>query len=216
MRSSLSSPAKALVFDIGGVVIDFDFDRVFARWADDSKRSIEEIQSRFSFDHAFEAFERGEIDAKDYFNSLRASLGIDISDRQFEDGWNLVYIGEIDGMAELLEFAGQRLPIYALTNSNAVHKKVWSTRFWKILSRFRTVFNSSDIGSRKPDPDVFHFIADATGVDLHQMVFYDDLVENIAGAEAVGMNTVHVTTISDVEKSFKTIFSESFNPTSRS
>jgi putative hydrolase of the HAD superfamily len=206
MKRSLSSPVKALLFDIGGVVIDYDFNRVFARWAADSKRSVELIQSRFSFDHAFEAFERGEIEATDYFDSLRTTLGIDISDRQFEDGWNRVYIGEIDGMAELLEFAGRKLPIYALTNSNAVHKKVWSTQFSRILSRFRTVFNSSDIGSRKPDPEVFHFIADATGVDLHQMVFYDDLVENIAGAQAVGMKTVHVTSISDVEKSFKAIF----------
>ncbi|MGD9008480.1 MAG: HAD-IA family hydrolase [Desulfobacteraceae bacterium] len=206
MNRSLVSPVKALLFDIGGVVIDFDFNRVFERWANDSRRSLEEIQSRFSFDHSFEAFERGEIEATDYFNSLRTTLGIDISDRQFEDGWNRVYIGEIDGMAELLEFAQQRLPIYALTNSNAVHKEIWSTQFGKILSRFRTVFNSSDIGKRKPDPEVFHFIADATGVDLHQMILYDDLVENIAGAQAVGMNTVHVTAISDVEKSFQTIF----------
>jgi putative hydrolase of the HAD superfamily len=206
MKSTIVSPVKALLFDIGGVVVDFDFDRVFARWADDSRLSLEEIQSRFFFDQSFEAFERGEIEAADYFNSLRIMLGIDISDRQFEDGWNTVYIGEIDGMAELLAFAGQKLPIYALTNSNAVHKKVWSTRFGSILSRFHAVFNSSDIGKRKPEPDVFYFIADATGVDLHQMVFYDDLVENIAGAQAVGMKTVHVTSISDVEKSFKAIF----------
>ncbi len=206
MERSFLSPVKALLFDLGGVVIDYDFNRVFARWADDSRCSLEAIQSRFAFDHFFEAFERGEIEAKDYFDSLRKRLGIDISDRQFEDGWNTVYIGEIEGVDELLAFAGQKLPIYALTNSNAVHKKVWSTRFGKILSRFRTVFNSSDIGSRKPDPDVFHYVADATGVGLHQMVFYDDLVENIAGAQAVGMNTVHVTSISDIEESVKAIF----------
>lgn len=204
------SSVKALLFDLGGVVIDYDFNRVFARWANDSERSFEEIQSRFSFDHSFEALERGEMDATDYFDSLRTSLGIDISDRQFEDGWNSVYLDEIVGMAELLDFAKQNLPIYALTNSNAVHKKVWSIQFRKTLSRFRTVFNSSDIGSRKPDPEVFHFIANATGVPLHQMIFYDDLMENIVGAEAVGMNTVHVTSISDVEESFKAIFGESF------
>jgi putative hydrolase of the HAD superfamily len=206
MKHLITHPVKALLFDIGGVVIDFDFNRVFARWADDSRCSIEQIEARFSFDHAFEAFERGEIEAMDYFNSLRTMLGIDISDDQFEAGWNSVYLEEIDGMAQLLAFARQRLPIYALTNSNAVHKKVWSTRFREILSRFRTVFNSSDIGRRKPEPDAFHYIADATGVDLQQMVFYDDLTENIAGAQAVGMKTVHVTSISDVEESFKEIF----------
>jgi putative hydrolase of the HAD superfamily len=206
MESSFVSPVKALLFDIGGVVIDFDFTRVFERWAGTSKRSMEQIQSRFSFDHSFEAFERGEIEAADYFNSLRTTLGIDISDGQFEDGWNSVYTGEIDGMAELLDLAGRKLPIYALTNSNAIHKKVWSTRFNTILSRFRAVFNSSDIGSRKPEPDVFHYIAAATGVDLQQVVFYDDLAENIAGAKAVGLTTVHVKSIADVEKSFKRIF----------
>jgi putative hydrolase of the HAD superfamily len=206
MKPSLSNPVKALLFDIGGVVIDFDFQRVFARWAGDSGRRIEEIQSKFSFDHRFEAFERGEIKATDYFHSLRSTLGIDISDGQFEEGWNSVYIGEIEGMARLLEFARQRLPIYAFTNSNAVHKTVWSTQFGKILSRFHTVFNSSDIGHRKPEPDAFHFIADATGIDLHQTVFYDDLAENIAGAQAVGMKTVHVRSICDVENSFEAIF----------
>ena len=65
---------KALIFDLGGVVIDIDFNNVFLRWADYSNRSVNEIRSKFSFDHRYEAHERGEIDSTDYFNSLRQSV----------------------------------------------------------------------------------------------------------------------------------------------
>ena len=212
MKKYSFGSAEALLFDLGGVVIDYDFDIVFTRWAKYANRNFADIQSRFSFDHAFEAFERGEIEAADYFNRLRTMLGIDISDRQFEDGWNAVYKGVIPGMPDLLKFACKELPLYAFTNSNHTHKKVWSKKFSETLSLFKTVFNSSDIGKRKPEPEAFQLIADATGVDFHQMVFYDDLLENINGAKNVGLNTVHVLSISDVASSFEKLFKCSFIP----
>lgn len=206
MEDTSPNPVKALLFDLGGVVIGIDFNLVFSRWAIYSNRSIEEIQSKFSFDHFFEAHERGEIDAPDYFNSLRKTLGINISDSQFEDGWNSIYKGEIPGISRLLQSAKEKLPIYAFTNSNRTHEKVWSKRFSEILSLFQSVFNSSDIGKRKPEPEAFQIVADSIGFKLKQMVFYDDSIENIIGAKNVGLRAVHVKSISDVEESFKDIF----------
>ena len=55
-----------------------------------------------TFDQDFERHERGEVVAHEYFDSLRSSLGIDISDDQFIDGWNNIYIGEVAGIAALL------------------------------------------------------------------------------------------------------------------
>lgn len=78
MENSLITSVKALLFDLGGVVIDIDFNLVFAGWAGYSNRSVEEIKSKFSFDQFYEAHERGEIDSAEYFNSLRKTLGIDI------------------------------------------------------------------------------------------------------------------------------------------
>lgn len=206
MEDTSSNPVQALLFDLGGVVIDIDFNLVFSSWAIYSDRSIEEIQSKFSFDHFFEEHERGEIDAPYYFNSLRKTLGINISDSQFEEGWNSIYKGEISGISRLLRSAKEKLPIYAFTNSNRTHEKVWSKRFSEILSLFQSVFNSSDIGKRKPEPEAFQIVADSIGFKLNQMVFYDDSIENIIGAKNVGLRAVHVKSISDIEESFKDIF----------
>jgi putative hydrolase of the HAD superfamily len=197
---------RALLFDLGGVVIDFDFNRVFRRWAEISGRRFEHIRSRFQFDHCFEAFERGEIGAVQYFDALRRTLGIDISDQAFEEGWNRVYIGEIPGMADVLRHASKKLPLYALTNSNRIHKAFWSRRYAPTLRLFRQVFNSSDLGARKPEPEIFRIVADAMGLEPGAMVFYDDFAENIAGARQAGFHAVHVTSTADVVDSLNAIF----------
>ena len=203
MENKISNPIKALLFDLGGVVIDIDFNKVFTRWAEYSNRSLKEIRSKFSFDCFYKAHERGEIDSSEYFNSLRKTLDIDISDLQFEEGWNSIYNGEIPGAAGLLEYAKEKIPIYGFTNSNHLHKKVWSRKYSKILSLFREVFVSSDIGKRKPEPDAFQMVARAMGVDLTRIVFFDDSIENIAGAQKIGMKTVHVKSVSDIETGLK-------------
>ncbi len=149
----------ALLFDLGGVVIEIDFDRVFSHWALSSNQSLEIIRSRFVFDSNYERHERGEIDASEYFASLRMSMGINISDEEFTAGWNSLYVGEMPGVSTLLSKVGEKLSIYAFTNSNFTHQLVWSKKFKQVLSLFREVFVSSEIGKRKPEPAAFHAIS---------------------------------------------------------
>src|SRR5262249_51914286 len=55
-------PVHALLFDLGGVVIEIDFDRVLARWALHAGTDFAALKSRFSFDPSYQRHERGEID----------------------------------------------------------------------------------------------------------------------------------------------------------
>jgi HAD superfamily hydrolase (TIGR01509 family) len=195
----------ALLFDLGGVIIEVDFDRAFSHWAACSNHSPEEIRSRFSFDESYKRHERGEVSAGEYFDSLRTSLGIDLSDAQFADGWNAIFVREIPGIAGLLRRATARLPLYAFSNSNPIHQRVWSSRFSNVLGIFKTIFVSSDIGQRKPEPGAFRTVAKRIGVGLHRIAFFDDTVENIDGALAVGLRAVHVKSLADIEASLTEI-----------
>jgi len=77
---------RALLFDLGGVVITLDFQRVFNRWAFVAGCEAASLAGRFSQDDAYARHERGEIDAAGYFARLRSTLGIELSDEQFLDG----------------------------------------------------------------------------------------------------------------------------------
>ena len=192
---------KALLFDLGGVVIDIDFNRIFSRWAEFSGKSAQDTKSGYVLDRFYEAHERGEISAGEYFDSLRRSLGIDLSDSQFEEGWNAIFKGEIPGIHDLLTRAAEKAPVFAFSNSNPIHHQVWASRFSNVLSLFQSVFVSSEIKRRKPDLAAFRFVADAMGAAPGEIVFYDDSIDNIEGAEKAGFNTVHVRSIQDIERS---------------
>lgn len=191
---------RALLFDLGGVVIGFDFGRAFRLWAARAECDPALVVERFSLDKAYEQHERGEIEASEYFASLRQSLEINISDGDFIEGWNDVYLGPVRGIAEVLSRAQERFPIYAFTNSNPTHKAVWEVRYADELKPFRSIFVSSDLGCRKPDPEAFRLVASRMGFQPHQILFFDDTPGNVVGARMTGMEGVVVESAKDVRQ----------------
>jgi putative hydrolase of the HAD superfamily len=203
---------RALLFDLGGVVIGFDFKRAFRVWAAAAGCDPTELERGFSFDEAYEQHERGEIDAAGYFSVLRRSLGLSISDEQLVAGWNDIYLGVIAGMSALLSAANRHLPLYAFTNSNPTHRDAWSKRFANELSVFRSIFVSSDLGRRKPDPEAFSVVAARTGFQVSEFLFFDDAPENVEGARVAGMRAVLVKSTADVRGALSQLGIESEAP----
>lgn len=205
MSNIPSNSVDALLFDLGGVVIEIDFDRVFSHWALYSNQNIEFIKSRFAFDSNYERHERGEIEASEYFTSLRRTMGINITDKELIAGWNSIFVGEIPGVAAMLSDVREKLSIYAFTNSNLTHQLEWSKNYKHILNLFRDVFMSFEIGHRKPEPAAFKTVSRKIDVKLENILLFDDTLENIAGAKKIGMQAVHVTSPMDIEISLKEI-----------
>jgi putative hydrolase of the HAD superfamily len=189
---------QALLFDLGNVLVDISFDRTFERWGRAAGLEPGQVRDRFCFDAAYERHERGEITALEYFQTLRGSLGIDISDAAFLDGWNAMLVGEVVGVRKLLERVQGRFPLYAFSNTNVVHHALWSVDYGVMLEPFRQVFASCVIGLRKPEPEAFMAVAAAIGVPPERILFFDDSQVNVAGARQVGMAAVLVTSLDDV------------------
>jgi putative hydrolase of the HAD superfamily len=190
--------ADALLFDLGGVVIDIDFERAFACWAAHAGCDAAQLRELFAPDEPYQRHEIGEIGAEEYFACLRASLGIELTHAQFLEGWNAIFIGEVPGISELLGRAAKRLPLYCFTNTNPAHQAVWSERYAGALKHFRKMFVSSSIGRRKPNPEAFAFVVEEIGMPAGRIVFFDDSAPNIEGARACGLQTVLVNSPADV------------------
>jgi glucose-1-phosphatase len=199
MISSLSpNSADALLFDLGRVVIDIDFGKALACWAGHAGCAPADLAARFVREESYRHHEVGTIEDAAYFDSLRASLGIGISDVQFLEGWNAIFAGEMPDIAPLLKRAAARLPLYAFSNTNRPHVEHFSKAYADVLSNFRELFLSSSIGLRKPDAAAFDHVVKAIGVPAERIVFFDDLADNIEGARARGLVAVHVTSPDDV------------------
>jgi putative hydrolase of the HAD superfamily len=200
MTSASLAPnsADALLFDLGRVVIDIDFGKALTCWAGHAGCAPADLAARFVREESYRNHEVGQIEDAAYFQSLRDSLGIGISDAQFLEGWNAIFAGEMPGIAPLLKRAAARLPLYAFSNTNRPHVEHFSKAYADVLGHFRDIFLSSTIGLRKPDAAAYDHVVKAIGVPASRIVFFDDLADNIEGARARGLVGVHVTSPDDV------------------
>jgi putative hydrolase of the HAD superfamily len=207
MNRPLLSPgaADALLFDLGRVVLDIDFNRTLRCWAGHAGCDPGHFVGRFARDELYRRHEKGEISDAAFFAGLRNSLGVELSDAQFLEGWNAIFAGEIPGVHQLLARAAGRLPLYAFSNTNSPHVEYFSQMYADVLGHFREMFLSSSIGLRKPDAEAYDHVVKAIGVPAERIVFFDDLAENIAGARERGLMAVHVSSPDDVASALEAL-----------
>ncbi len=192
------SSTEALLFDLGGVVFGIDFESACSHWASHAGVPAETIKSRFWVDEWYERHERGEIGASEYFDVLRNTLGITISDQQFAAGWNAIFEPESAEVFELFQRLRARIPIYAFSNSNVIHQEFWERKYAKTLGLFRKVFVSCDLGLRKPEAAAFRQVTASIGAEPEKVLFFDDTRENVDGARNIGMPAIQVRSITDI------------------
>ncbi|MDM0038902.1 HAD family phosphatase [Variovorax sp. J22G21] len=200
MQMPQKPPVEALLFDLGGVVFEFDFEHALQHWALHSALPLDELRQRFGFDEPYRRHERGEIAAADYFESLRRTLRLSASDEQIAHGWNAIFRAEITETLDAIQQARKHWPCYAFSNTNAEHQRAWTAAYPRIATTFDRVFVSSEIGLRKPEAAAFAHIAEAIGVAPSAILFFDDLAENVTGAIAAGLQAVQVRSPADVRE----------------
>ena len=200
MIPPLLSPgsADALLFDLGRVVLDIDFDRAVACWAGHAGCEPARLAGRFARGELYQRHERGEISDAEFFAGQRASMGIELTDAQFLEGWNAIFAGEMPGIAPLLARAARAMPLYAFSNTNRPHVAHFSKAYADLLGHFRGMYLSSTIGLRKPDAAAYDHVVKAIGVPASRILFFDDLAENVEAARARGLHAVQVKSSADV------------------
>ncbi len=191
MRDLDLNRARALLFDLGNVIIDIDFERSFAHWASSSGDDAGRLRNAFAFDDTYERFERGEINQTQYFAYLQSTLGITLSEEQWLSGWNALLIDEKPEMRPLLAKARAHYPIYLFTNTNSAHQARWSQIAAGSLDLFAAAFVSSELGLRKPESEAYAAVCERMGVAPEEVIFFDDSPVNIAGAREFGIQAVH-------------------------
>lgn len=200
----MQAPAvQALLFDLGGVLMEVDFNRALAAWSRYSALPLASLKQAFSFDQQYERHERGEIEAVEYFAHLASVLQLSATPEEIERGWNAIFGGEIAATRKLVETARRSLPCFAFSNTNASHMACWSARFPGVVAAFDKIFASHEIGLRKPERAAFDHICSATGFSARAIMFFDDVAENVDAATDAGLVSVLVRSPEDVARALR-------------
>jgi glucose-1-phosphatase len=191
---------KAIIFDLGKVVFDLSFDRVFESWATSTGKPFDDIKIKFVFDELFDKFEKSEISEEQFREVVSQRLGFKLSDEDFDKGWCDLYLDVYNNIDNLLIGLKRNYKLIGLTNTNAIHNKVWTVKYADTLRHFEKIFSSHELATRKPERKIFEIALDYLKSKPEQTLFLDDNLDNINGAKEIGINTILVTSNAQMMK----------------
>ncbi|MEQ9520559.1 MAG: HAD family phosphatase [Parvibaculum sp.] len=185
---------RAVIFDMGNVLIDWDPDRTYRQLLPDPQD-----RAKF-FVGLFRRIHNLVHDTHRPFDEVLAPLKESVPDEAhlielFEKDWYSFLHGPLPETVVLLEALHARgVPLYGL--SNWPHQ-TWPPRSadrshdYDFLARFEDIVVSGTVGMRKPNADIYLHALARFGLSAQEVVFVDDLEENVRAAEALGISAHH-------------------------
>lgn len=188
---------KNIIFDFGNVLLNINM--VEFKYALQKLIGVAETdQLLLSLDqrNVFKLYETGGLNTQELFEQIRyhAPRHVHLSDAELEDAWNSIFIGMPPHRFEMLLELRKRYRVFLLSNINEMHLD-WITAYmqreYQITDfeqrHFEAVYYSHLIRLRKPDASIYEYVLADADLKPEETVFFDDLPENIAAADALGI-----------------------------
>lgn len=177
-----------LLSDLGGVVVDFEADRLVHQISQLLGRSFEDVQQAVYHEELLLPFELGRITPMEYYEGLKERLGFSWSYPQFVRAWNDI-LRENPEVTRVLRQLRQDCRLVALSNTNELHLR-YIKQAIPSLSIFHEWIGSCDVGLRKPDPQIYRFALERMGVEARAAVYVDDRPELVEAGSALGLTAI--------------------------
>lgn len=175
---------KLLVFDMGHVFVDFEWESVCLAFCRRAGCTIETLRPVF-YELSQLGYESGRIGTDTFLGELNSRLKTDISREEFTELFTHTF-RENEEMAQLLQTLKQQVPLYLLSNTNEVHYD-WLQEKYAVARHFQELILSYKVGCSKPDQAIYRHVLERSRFDAGDCLFIDDLQPNIDAALGVGM-----------------------------
>lgn len=200
--SQLTSQAeiKNLIFDLGGVILDLSVESTLHSFSALSGHDVRKVKELFIGTAGFYDFEKGLIDEKSFRDVIRKVYAVEATDEAIDKAWNAMLGGLPQSKLELIKKLKSQYRVYLLSNTNTIHLNhinanvVPNTGESSLDVFFHKAYYSHLMKKRKPDADIYLQVLEENNLKPHETLFLDDNAENVAGAQAVGIHSVHVNT----------------------
>jgi putative hydrolase of the HAD superfamily len=186
---SVPEVVKNVIFDLGGVVVEWNPDRILHRYYSDPELRALMKQQMFQhpdwleldrgtmhetlvLERASERTSRPLAEVQGLFQAVRESLHT-----------------KSDTVALLEKLHARGVPLYCLSNISADIFEYLRERhsFWHV---FKGIVISGAIRMMKPEPEIFHHLLALYGLEPRETAFVDDNAPNVEAAGALGIHTV--------------------------
>jgi FMN phosphatase YigB (HAD superfamily) len=176
---------ELILFDFGGVLIDYS--QSFQTASKEQNIPIEFLDNAFDINH--EDITVGKITPEDIYQIALTESNMEIGDGyNFTDSWVRDY-QTILPTYEFLEELSHNYVVGILSNiyKGMIKRSIELNRLPNI--QYPYIFESCEIGYRKPEIDIYKYVEEKTGIKGNDILFIDDRPDYIEGAEVLNWNT---------------------------
>ena len=178
---------RALLFDLGKVLIDFDFETGVQALHACCAVSRDQLEDLLWDKRWIRRYERGEISTAEYHKYLCQNAQLDMDLPKFRQTWSSVFSPDLIVSENLIAGLKRKYPLILVSNTNEVHAE-FLRETYPILNYFDHHIFSYEVGSLKPDKKIFECAIAASGYPAEALFFTDDREENVCAAAELGIH----------------------------
>ena len=184
MKEKISHTISTIVFDVGRVLVNIDFDafpRSLGIKRDDPMYADEQRIHQLAF-----KYETGKVGTEKFFDSMEGIFRHKFSRTRLVVAWNAIVQDEVSDIAPVVDHLQTKYQTALLSNTNPIHfqKALEST---SILRKFSRKYLSYEMGAAKPDEATYRTMIRGLGEESPTILFIDDIDENIIAARRCGI-----------------------------
>lgn len=191
---------KAIIFDLGRVLIDFDFKRGYQALEGLCPYRAAEIPGRLATCDLVERFETGLIEPRDFVAEMSAVLDLKIDYDRFCRIWSSIFTGTLVP-ENLLAGLAARYRLMLLSNTNAIHFEGLRASH-PMLRHFHDLVLSYEVKAMKPRPEIFQAAIARAGCRAEECFYTDDVAAFVTAARNLGIDAVQFESAAQLEREF--------------
>ncbi len=189
---------KNIIFDLGGVILDIDYNLTVKAFEGIGIPNFKEQYSKMSQSNLFDNIETGKISPVEFRDLIREVAQKTISDAEIDTAWNALILHLPQYRIEILKNLQINYRLFLLSNTNKIHYDDYS----EVIKRengikglkplFEKTYLSHEMGLRKPDPEIFQVVLSENNLVPKETLFIDDSPQHIASAKTLGIVAYHL------------------------
>jgi glucose-1-phosphatase len=183
---------KAVVFDIGNVLLDFDYRKTASRIEPRCKIPAAEIHKIITSPNLFNDLESGRITAAQYFEQIQKLSGYCGAQEEFAEPFGDIFTEVPEMIAFNQRLRARGIPTYILSNTNEF-SIAWIRKRYPWFANFTGYIFSHEHNCMKPGAHIYEVVEQKSGHRGPALFYMDDREENIAAAVARAWQAVHHT-----------------------
>ncbi|MFW9901036.1 MAG: HAD family hydrolase [Candidatus Thorarchaeota archaeon] len=197
---------KAIIFDLGGVVVNLDFSNFYNRVITQSPLNKPQTPIMLEFFRQSDIYHQGNMTDDEFYQLACDLLQVCMVDQtEFYKAFNSIIsdinLNVIDLIKKIRDT--NKYKLIALSNVNSSHWDFILKKNWDFLDYFHDFILSHEIHLIKPDPEIFKYAIQKAGCKPQQIVFIDDGLNNIRSAKQLGIFGIKYTNLDELIEELK-------------